>query len=107
MASVAIPLTSSLAGVIQIYSTLRTGIISTVDGIYRNPSTNDTLSLDDAVQHGLICGEILDAKRKTEERILDSTNIVARSVDEVDGEPQSHESSLQVLLPTQFVTIYF
>lgn len=71
-----------------------------MDGIYRNPSTNDTLSLDDAVKHGLICGEILDAKRKTEERILDSTNIVARSVDEADAgdSKQSHESSLQVTL---------
>ena len=74
------------------------GIISTVDGIYRNPSTNDTLSLDDAVKHGLICGEVLDVKRKTEERILDSTNIVAHSVDEADVEKKTHESSLQVLL---------
>ncbi|XP_067941004.1 uncharacterized protein [Watersipora subatra] len=77
------------------------GIISTVDGIYRNPSTNDTLSLDDAVKHGLICGEVLDVKRKTEERILDATNIVARSVDEADinrpAHSQHHESNLQVI----------
>ena len=74
------------------------GIISTVDGIYRNPATEDTLSLDEAVKYGLISGEILDTKRKTEEKILDSTNIVARSMDEPDSTDgkQSHESSLHV-----------
>ena len=69
-----------------------------MDGIYRNPATEDTLSLDEAVKYGLISGEILDTKRKTEEKILDSTNIVARSMDEPDNTDgkQSHESSLHV-----------
>lgn len=69
-----------------------------MDGIYRNPATNDTLTLDDAVKYGLISGQVLDTKRKTEERILDSTNIVATSIDgsSMDNGQHSHESSLHV-----------
>lgn len=69
-----------------------------MDGIYRNPATNDTLSLDDAVKYGLISGKVIDTNRKTEEKILDSTNIVSHSMDERDGgdSKQLHESSLHV-----------
>lgn len=87
------------------------GIISTVDGIYRNPATGDTLSLDDAVRHGLIAGEILDTKRKTEEKILDSTNIVAHTMNGNDDRysDESHESTLHVrtIRPPHLCIVYY
>lgn len=74
-----------------------------MDGVYRNPATGDTLPLDEAVKYKLITGEILDTKRKTEEKILDSTNIVARTMnDETDRDEQTHESSLHVSLCSSY-----
>jgi len=68
-----------------------------VDGVYKSPATDDELPLDEAVKFGLVVGELLDTKRKTEERILDSTNIISKTMDDSDDE-ETHESNLHVSL---------